>query len=77
MRSEQLRQALTELNGERSAEFVFGGHGERLVVRGAMLVPNEADGLVKVTDGQSIYIIEADRIAWIRIGLSGGPLSAG
>jgi hypothetical protein len=33
-----------------------------------MLVPEEADGLIKLTDGQSIFIIDADRVAYIRLG---------
>lgn len=71
MTPQQLRQALSELNGERTAEFLFVGHAETLVVSHAMLVPDEADHLVKVTDGKSIFILEAERIAWIRIGLNG------
>ena len=67
MNAEQLRQALTELKGERSATFVID-HQE-LTVNRAMLVPAEPDNLVKVTDGQSIYIIEAERVSWVRIGL--------
>ena len=34
-----------------------------------MLIPEETDKLVKVTDGKSVFIVEAERIAWIRIGL--------
>ena len=73
MTSDQLRQALGELNGERSATFAIaqasegGGH---LTVTNAMLVPDEPDHLVKVTDGQSIFIIDAERVAWVRIGLN-------
>lgn len=40
-----------------------------LTIKSAMLIPEETDKLVKVTDGKSVYIIEADRIAYIRIGL--------
>ena len=68
MNADQLRQALTELKGERSATFVIDGR--ELTVNTAMLVPDEPDHLVKVTDGQSIYIIEAERVAWVRIGLN-------
>ena len=68
MNADQLRKALTELKGERSATFIIDGH--ELTVNTAMLVPDEPDHLVKVTDGQSIYIIEAQRVAWVRIGLS-------
>lgn len=73
MTSDQLRKALSELNGERTCVFVFAGVPEpstQLSVHRAMLVPDEADHLVKVTDGQSIYIIDAERIAAIRIGLT-------
>ncbi len=69
MTSDQLRQALTELNGERDATFAIDAR--ELTVHNAMLVPDEPDHLVKVTDGQSIYIIESERVAWVRIGLNG------
>tara|TARA_R110002073_G_scaffold118918_2_gene258907 strand:+ start:43759 stop:43977 length:219 start_codon:yes stop_codon:yes gene_type:complete len=72
MNHDQLRQALTELNGERNAHFAISGVHESatiLTITSAMLIPEETDKLVKVTDGQSVYIIEADRIAYIRIGL--------
>lgn len=72
MNQNQLRQALTELNGERNAHFAISGVHESatiLTITSAMLIPEETDKLVKVTDGQSVYIIEADRIAYIRIGL--------
>ncbi|MFG0284684.1 MAG: hypothetical protein ACF8R7_09710 [Phycisphaerales bacterium JB039] len=69
----QLRQALTELNGERACAFGIMGMPESaacLTVQRAMLVPEETDHLVKLTDGASIYIIDAERVAWIRIGLA-------
>ncbi len=69
MNADQLRQALTELNGERAATFCI--ESTELTVQRAMLVPEENDRLVKVTDGQSIYIIESERVAWVRIGLNG------
>lgn len=72
MTQDQLRQALKELNGERHAHFALAGMHERasiLTVESAMLIPEETDKLVKVTDGKSVYIIEAERIAYIRIGL--------
>ena len=71
----QLRQALHELNGERDAMFAFAGMAEScsfMTVKSAMLIPDEGDALVKVTDGQSIYIIHAERVTWVRIGLSRG-----
>jgi hypothetical protein len=69
MNHDQLRQALKELKGERSATFAITHMSEQyLTIKSAMLVPDEPDHLIKVTDGQSIYIIDAERIAWIRIG---------
>ncbi len=80
MTHDQLRQALAELNGERSATFAIAGVGSfgeggggQLTVASAMLVPDEPDHLIKVTDGQSIFIIDAERVAWVRIGLNAGP----
>lgn len=67
MTDDQLRQALHELNGEREAVFVFDdAHDCR--VPGAILIPDEADHLVKVSDGKHVYIIDAPRVAWIKIG---------
>lgn len=73
MTHDQLRQALRELNGERHAVFVVADvhHAAgmaALTVKHAMLIPDEEDHLVKVTDGKSIYIIDAERVAWIQIG---------
>jgi hypothetical protein len=71
MTPQELRQALAELKGQRTATFVFQhvlGEPNTLAVRNAMLVPEEADGLIKLTDGQSIFVIDAERIAYIRIG---------
>lgn len=72
MNDNQLRIALKELNGERDAHFALAGMHESatiLTIHKAMLIPEETDHLVKVTDGQSVYILEAERIAYIRIGL--------
>ncbi len=69
MTPDQLRKALRELNGERACVFAFVGLPETLNVHHAMLIPDEADHLVKVTDGQSVFIVDAERVAWIRIGL--------
>ena len=72
MNQDQLRQALRELNGERDAHFALVGMHESasvLTVPKAMLIPEETDHLVKITDGKSVFIIEAERIAYIRIGL--------
>lgn len=73
LNSDQLRKALGELTGQRSATFAFVGIPEPntpLTVRNAMLVPDEPDHLIKLTDGHSIFIIDAERIAYIRIGHS-------
>lgn len=75
MTTDQLRNALRELNGERDLVVVFTDvHSpltniSALEVKRAMLIPDEADHLVKVTDGKSVFIIDAERVAWIRIGL--------
>ena len=75
MTTDQLRQALRELNGERDLTVAFAGIDSpvpgyaNLEVKRAMLIPDEADHLVKVTDGKSVFIIDAERVAWIRIGL--------
>ena len=75
MTTDQLRNALRELNGERDLAVVFADvHSpltniSALEVKRAMLIPDEADHLVKVTDGKSVFIIDAERVAWIRIGL--------
>jgi hypothetical protein len=71
MTPDQLRQALRELNGERDLTVAFAqiAGAPELGVRHAMLIPDEADHLVKVTDGKSVFILDAERIAWIRIGL--------
>ena len=69
MTPDQLRTALRELNGERAATFALVGISETFTVNTAMLIPDEPDHLVKVTDGKSVFIIDAERIAWIRIGL--------
>lgn len=76
MTSDQLRQALLECHGDRDAEFAFvevygiPQHGRlaHLTVKNAMLIPSEADGLVKLTDGKRVFIIVAEKVAWISIG---------
>ena len=67
MTSDQLRQALGELNSERDAEFHFDG-APPCLVPGAILIPDEADHLVKVSDGKHVYLIDAERVAWVKIG---------
>jgi hypothetical protein len=73
MKRDELRQALSELDGDRDATIAFRGLVQGpavLTVARAMLVPDEPDHLLKVTDGQAIYILDAESIAWIRIGLN-------
>lgn len=74
MNADTLRKALRELNGERDLTVVFHA-AEHIVsaanpctVKRAMLIPHEEDGLVKVTDGKSVYIFNAESVAWLRIG---------
>ena len=67
MTLDQLRQALRELNGKRDAILYFE-RAEKCIVTNAMLLPDEPDHLVKVTDGKHVFIIDADRVAWIKIG---------
>lgn len=69
MTPDQLRQALKELKGDRVAVFAIIGMAEHVTVHNAMLIPDEPDHLIKVTDGASIFVIDAERVAWIRIGL--------
>lgn len=67
MTTDQLRQALKELNGKRDAVIYFI-HAEKCTVHNAMLLPDEPDHLVKLTDGKSVYVINADHVDWIKIG---------
>jgi hypothetical protein len=75
MTQDQLRQALRELNGQRDLFVVFA-HVHDVIhpgysvcrVKNAMLIPDELDHLVKVSDGAAVFILDAERIAWIKIG---------
>lgn len=72
MTPEQLRQSLRELDGSRDITFGFAGmpsHESVLTVHKAILIPDEPDHLVKLTDGQSVFIVEPERLVWIRIAL--------
>lgn len=72
MTSDQLRQVLRELNGDREVAVVFNRTAENasgLVIKNAMLIPDEPDHTVKVTDGKHIYVIDPEHIAYIRIAL--------
>ena len=64
---DQLRTALGELNGQRNVRIRFSDAGECLI-EGALLVPAEADNIVKLTDGVREYLIDAQRVAWVEIG---------
>ena len=66
MTTDQLRKALSELNAKRDAAFYFN-RAEMCLIPNAMLLPDEADHLVKLTDGRSEYVIDADRVAWVRL----------
>jgi hypothetical protein len=68
MTTDQVRNALKELHGDRSLRIVFVSCSESLTVANAFLVPEESDSLVKLTDGKKEYVIEAERIAWVEIG---------
>ena len=74
MNADTLRKALRELNAERDLTIVFHSC-EHIVtafnpchIKRAMLIPTEEDGLVKVTDGKAVFIINAESVAWIKIG---------
>ena len=67
MTQDQLRQALRNLNGERDVVFYFGDADAYMVPK-AMLISDEDDHLVKLTDGRHEYIIDAERVAWVRLG---------
>jgi hypothetical protein len=67
MTTDELRQALRELNGQRDAVLYFI-QSEKCIVTYAMLLPDEPDHLVKLTDGKHVYIIDSKNVAWIKIG---------
>ncbi|MGP1273389.1 MAG: hypothetical protein ACTS22_08635 [Phycisphaerales bacterium] len=71
MTNHQLRQALTDLTGRRDVLIAFtnlDGAASLLTINNAMLIPDEGDDLIKLTDGRSEYVIEAAAVAWVRIG---------
>ena len=72
MTTEQLRTALAELNGLRNVRIEFD-HAETLLVQNALLVPMEEDRIMKLTDGSREYLLDAQRVAWIEIGIPFGP----
>ncbi len=67
MTTAELRQALKELNGKRDA-VIYMTHAEKCIVTNAMLLPDEPDHLVKLTDGKHVYILDSAQVAWIKIG---------
>jgi hypothetical protein len=67
MNTDQLRQVLAELDGKRTCIFHFAS-AQECVVANAMLLPDEKDHMVKVTDGQHVFIVDTAQLVWIRIG---------
>ena len=65
--NEQLRGALGKLNGQRDVRIKFE-HAESCIIAGALLVPAEADNIVKLTDGTREFLIDVERVVWIEIG---------
>jgi hypothetical protein len=64
---DQLRTALGDINGQRDVRAVFVD-AQECTIKNALLVPVEADNLVKLTDGKREYLLDAERIVWIEIG---------
>jgi len=71
MTSDQLRKALGELDGQRDLQVTFD-RAPTCVIRKALLIPEEEDYVVKVTDGTRVYMLDAHRVAWIVIGANIG-----
>ena len=67
MDSLQLRKALSELNGQRDVRIEFAT-AHVLSMKRAFLIPQESDGLVKVSVGLKIFVLDAERVVWIEIG---------
>ena len=70
--TDQLRTALAECSGQRDVRFVFD-HADPCVIARAMTLPAEEDRIVKLTDGNREYLIDAQRIAWVEIGPASIP----
>lgn len=66
--TEQLRAAFADLNGRRNVTIEFRDHAVACEVKNALLVPMEQDHIVKITDGTREYLLDAESIAWVRIG---------
>lgn len=67
MTPDQLRTALADLNGKRDVRLECE-NAKTCIVSNALLVPAEADNIVKLTDGTREFLIDAERVAWIEIG---------
>ena len=67
MTTEQLRDALSDLNGRRSVRIAFD-HAEPCTIEKALVVPVEEDRILKLTDGVHEYLVDAHRVAWLEIG---------
>ena len=65
--NDQLRVALSKLNGQRDVRIKFD-HADSCIIAGALLVPVEADNIIKLTDGSREYLIDVERVVWIEIG---------
>ena len=65
--ADQIRTALSDLNGQRDVRVVFD-HADPCFVQRALLVPAEEDNMVKLTDGSREFLLDASRIAWVEIG---------
>lgn len=65
--ADQLRSAFAKLNGQRDVRMRFD-HADPCLITGALLVPAEADNIIKLTDGSREYLVDAERIAWVEIG---------
>ena len=67
MTPDQLRTALTDLNGQRDVRIEFE-HADSCIIAKALLVPAEADNIVKLTDGSREFLLDAERVTWVEIG---------
>lgn len=69
--SEQLRTALSALNGQRNVQIYFLNgnekHSQPLIINSALLVPAEGDEILKLTDGNKEYLIDAECVTYIEI----------
>ncbi len=68
MTNETLRKALAELNGQRDVEIHFHSSTPPCYVQNAMLLPDEDDHLAKLTDGKHVFVLDAEQLAWLKIG---------